>query len=212
MKLTVFGATGGIGGEVVRQALAAGHSVTAVVRDAARFTIDHPDLRVVQVADLTDVPALMPALEGSDAVISGVGPRSRKDLTVASSTGRAILAAMSRAGVRRFVAVTAAPVGPVPDDDSFFNRRILFPIIGRLFRGIYGDLADLEAQMMRSGTEWTIVRPPKLVNKPLSGKYRTVIGANVPRASLISRADVAHAMLAALGDSATVNQPVGVAN
>src|SRR6476661_8783558 len=103
MKLTVFGATGGIGGEVVRQALSAGHSVTAVVRDAGRFSLNHPDLRVVQVADLTDAAALSPALEGSDAVISGVGPRSRKDLTVASSTGRAILAAMSQAGVRRFV-------------------------------------------------------------------------------------------------------------
>lgn len=212
MKLTVFGATGGIGGEVVRQALSAGHSVTAVVRDASRFTVDHPDLRVVQVPDLTDAAALLPALEGSDAVISGVGPRSRKDLTVASSTGRAILEAMRLAGVRRFVAVTAAPVGPVPEDDGFVNRRIVFPIIGRLFRGIYGDLADLEAQIMRSGREWTIVRPPKLVTKPLSGKYRTVIGANVPRGVVISRADVAHAMLAALEDSATVNQPVGVAN
>lgn len=212
MKLTVFGATGGIGGEVVKQALAAGHAVTAVVRDPARFAVTHPDLRVVQVADLTDVPALLPALAGSDAVLSGVGPRNMKDLTVASSTGRAILAAMSQAGVRRFVVVSAAPVGPVPDDDSFFNRRIMYPVITRLFRGIYGDLADLEAQIARSGTEWTVVRPPKLVNKPLSGKYRTVIGANVPRGAVISRADVAHAMLAALANPATVKAAVGVAN
>lgn len=37
MRLTVFGATGGVGREVVGQALAAGHEVTAVVRDPARL-------------------------------------------------------------------------------------------------------------------------------------------------------------------------------
>ncbi|MGW4973647.1 NmrA family NAD(P)-binding protein, partial [Streptomyces albidoflavus] len=38
MRITVFGATGGVGGEVVRQALEAGHEVTAVVRDPAART------------------------------------------------------------------------------------------------------------------------------------------------------------------------------
>ncbi|WP_157880486.1 NAD(P)H-binding protein, partial [Streptomyces katrae] len=39
MKITVFGATGGVGREVVRQGLAAGHEVTAVVRDPARLDV-----------------------------------------------------------------------------------------------------------------------------------------------------------------------------
>ncbi|MGC5411015.1 NAD(P)H-binding protein, partial [Streptomyces sp. DT225] len=39
MKLTVFGATGGIGQEIVRQAGAAGHEGTAVVRDPARLPV-----------------------------------------------------------------------------------------------------------------------------------------------------------------------------
>ena len=39
MKITVFGATGGVGREVVRQALDAGHEVTAVVRDPARLPV-----------------------------------------------------------------------------------------------------------------------------------------------------------------------------
>ena len=211
MKLTVFGATGGIGGHVVRQALAAGHHVTAVVRDPARFHESHPALDIVTVPGLTDPDGLRAALDGSDVAISAVGPRGRKDGPVASSATRGMLRAMEASGVRRFVAVSAVPVGPVPDGESFLNRRILVPFISAVARDVYVDLAEMEDEIRRSATEWTIVRPPRLVNKPLTGKYRTVVGANVPRGYTISRADVAHLMLAALNDPATARQAIGVA-
>ena len=211
MKLTVFGATGGIGGHVVRQALDAGHTVTAVVRDPARFTVRHPGLEVVTVPGLTDPDVLRPVLTASDAAISGVGPRGRHDGSVASRTTRGILRALEESGSRRFVAVSAAPVGPVPEDDSFVNRRILLPVVGALFRDLYADLAEMEDEIRRSATDWTVVRPPKLVNKPLTGTYRTVVGGNVPHGYAISRADTAHAMLAVLNDPATLRKAVGVA-
>ena len=212
MKLTVFGATGGIGGHVVRQALDAGHQVTAVVRDPTRFVVSHPALEVATVPGLTDPEMLRPALKGSDAAISGVGPRRRKDGPVASNATRGILRALADSGTRRFVAVSAVPVGPVPEGESWINRRILLPFISALLRDTYADLAGMEDQIRRSTTEWTVVRPPKLVNKPLTGTYRTCVGGNVPRGYAISRADVAHAMLAVLDDPATIGQPVGVAN
>ena len=211
MKLTVFGATGGVGGHVVRQALDAGHRVTAVVRDGSRFDLNHPALEVATVPGLSDPELLRPALEASDAVVSGVGPRGRKDGPVASTSTSAILRAMEASGLRRLVAISAVPVGPVPEGESFLNRRILLPLIGAIARDIYVDLAAMEAEIRHSTTEWTVVRPPKLNHKALTGKYRTVVGANVPRAYAISRADTAHAMLAALGDPATIGQAVGVA-
>ncbi len=211
MKVTVFGATGRIGEQVVRQALDAGHKVTAVVRDPARFDVSDPALKVATVPGLTDPEVLRPALEGSDAAISGVGPRGRKDGPVASSATRGILRAMQASGVRRFVAVSAVPVGPVPEGESFVNRRILLPFISAFARDVYADLAAMEDEIRRSTTQWTIVRPPKLNNKPLTGRYRTSVGGNVPRGYAISRADVAHAMLAALDDPATVRQAVGIA-
>jgi putative NADH-flavin reductase len=211
MKLTVFGASGRIGGGVVQQALNAGHKVTAVVRDPARFDVNHPALEVAKVPGLTDPEPLRSALEGSDAAVSGVGPRGRKDGPVASNATRGILGAMDASGVRRFVAVSAVPVGPVPEGESFVNRRLLLPLISAFARDVYADLAAMEDEIRRSTTEWTILRPPYLVNKPLTGKYRTSVGGNVPRAYSISRADVAHAILAALDDPATVRQAVGVA-
>lgn len=211
MKLTVFGATGGIGREVVRQALDAGHAVTAVVRDEARLNLSDSALAVVTVPGLTDPEPLVPALAGADAAISGVGPRGRKDVTVASEATRGILAALQLAGVRRFAAVSAAPVGPIPDGDPFLTRRIFYPLLRAFLRDIYADLAVMEAEIARSGLEWTVVRPPRLVDKPLTGTYRTAVGANVTQGNLISRADVAHGMLALLDDPATVRQAIGIA-
>ncbi|HEX6685464.1 MAG TPA: NAD(P)H-binding protein [Candidatus Limnocylindrales bacterium] len=211
MKLTVFGATGRIGKHAVTQALAAGHHVTAVVRDPARLGIAaQPGLTIVTVDSLTDSAPLVAALEGRDAAISGVGPRARKDVTVASTTTHAILEAMAIAGVRRFVAVSAAPVGPVAADESWFSRRVALPLIRTLLGTIYADLARMEQQIRQSGLDWTIVRPPRLNDKPLTGSYLTRIGEGGGKLAPIGRADVAHAMLAAISNPETVRQPVGV--
>lgn len=121
-----------------------------------------------------------------------------------------MLTAMEAAGVRRFVAVSAAPLGPVPADESFLNRRVVYPMINAFAADVYADLRLMEAAIMSSATDWTIVRPPKLNNKPLTGKYRTLVGGTVTRGYLVSRADVAHLMLAVLDAPATIDQPVGV--
>lgn len=210
MKITVFGATGRIGGEVVTQALDAGHKVAAVVRESSEFDVEHPSLEVLRVPGLTDADVLRPALDGSAAVISGVGARGRKDGPVASGSTRAILAAMSAAGVGRLVAVSALPLGPVPPDESFLNRRMILPLINAFAADVYADLRVMEADISSSATEWTIIRPPKLTDKPLTGRYRIGIGSTVPRTLSVSRADVAHLMLAALADPAMLNQPVSV--
>lgn len=208
MKLTVFGASGAIGGHVVRQALDNGHKITAVVRAQSGF--DHPGIEVIKVQGLTDPAALTPALDGADAVISAVGPRRRKDAGIASAMTRVILEALAATGTRRFVTVTAAPVIPPSPEEGWLVRRVLYPVITAAFRPIYADYTTMENEIRQSATDWTIVRPPRLTNRPLTGKYRTAIDAN-PRGATIGRADVAHAMLGALDDPATVNHAIGVA-
>ncbi|MFD0145929.1 MULTISPECIES: NAD(P)-dependent oxidoreductase [unclassified Streptomyces] len=209
MKLTVFGATGGVGREIVRQALTEGHDVTAVVRDPARFAVTGERLEVYR-ADLSDPESLRAAVAGKDAVLSGLGARTRADAGVAAKLTRSVLAAMDAEGVRRLVVVSAAPLGPVPDGQSVIEKAVL-PIINTLYKDIYADLRVMEGELAASATEWTSVRPPKLTDKPVTGRYRTVVGGTPPRGRTLARADVAHAMLAALADPATVKQAVGVA-
>ncbi|MFI6205522.1 NAD(P)-dependent oxidoreductase [Streptomyces sp. NPDC051041] len=209
MRLTVFGATGGIGQEIVRQALDAGHEVTAVVRDPARLTVTGAGLEVFR-AGLSDPAVVRPAVAGRDAVLSGLGARGRKDAGVAARLTRTVLGAMEATGVRRLLVVSAAPVGPAPAEDGPLDRAVR-SVVSAVLRDIYADLRQMEADIARSATDWTVVRPPRLQDKPVSGAYRRVVGGFPPKGRFIGRADVAHAMLAMTGDAATVGQGVGVA-
>lgn len=211
MEITVFGATGGVGRELVKQALQRGCAVTAVVRDPRRLPVTGPGLRVVTIAALDDPGTLIPVIRGSDAVLSALGPRGRKDGPVASSSTRAIVSAMAACSTRRFVGVSATPVGPVAAGEGLMTRWVLLPALKSILRNVYDDLAEMEAILQSSDIDWTVVRPPRLVDKPTTGRYRTALGANVARGSAISRPDVAHAMLEALAAPQTIRHVVGVA-
>ncbi|MFJ6610566.1 NAD(P)-dependent oxidoreductase [Streptomyces sp. NPDC091289] len=210
MRITVFGATGGVGREIVGQALAAGHEVTAVVRDPDRLPEPLDRAALHAVARLDDPAAVRAAVAGRDAVLSGLGSRGRKANGVAERLTGQILTAMEAEGVRRLLVVSAAPVGPEPADDPLVDRLVR-KAIGAVLAELYADLARMEAALARSATDWTSVRPPKLTDGPRTGVYRRVAGGTPRSGRSISRADVAHAMLALIDDPAAVKQGVGVA-
>lgn len=221
MRLTIFAATGGIGRHLVDQALAAGHDVTAVARNPR----DLPAAARVIRADLGDPDpgALKSAVDGADAVLSGLGPRDpRKDVGITSRGTQAIADAMAAVGCRRLIVVSAAPVGPVPvpgrpapkhdPGDGFFMRHVGARIAQTLFGEHYADLAVMERLLSDSDLDWTVSRPPKLTNKPLTGTYRTAFGRNIRGGFSVPRADVAHHMLAMLHQPETIRQVVGIAS
>ncbi|MFD6277234.1 NAD(P)-dependent oxidoreductase [Streptomyces sp. NPDC060209] len=210
MRLTVFGATGAVGQEIVRQASAAGHEVTAVVRDPARLPDGLREAAPHSVVPLSDAAAVRAAVEGRDAVLSGLGARGRKAGDIAERLTRQVLGAMEAEGVRRLLVVSAAPVGPEPADDPLLDR-VVRRVIGTVLKEVYADLTRMEAALAASATDWTSVRPPKLTNGPLTGTYRTVVGGTPRSGRSIARADVAHAMLTLIDEPAAVKQGVGVA-
>ena len=223
MRLTIVAATGGIGERLLEQAVAAGHDVTAVVRNPGKLSSSRNGTRVV-TADL-GAPApgvLEAAVARSDAVLSGLGPRPMTKAGVAEHGTRAIVQAMQAAGARRILVVSAAPISTVPSParpdpprrdpgEGFLMRNLLTPIAKTVMRERYADLALMEDALRASGLAWTIFRPPRLTNGPLTGSYRTAFGRNLRGGALISRADVAHAMLAAIGQQETIGKEVGIA-
>jgi putative NADH-flavin reductase len=221
MKLTIIAATGGVGRELLQQALAAGHDVTAVVRNPGKLS---RQVRAI-TTDLAapDPAALESAVAGTDAVLSGLGPHSNSDAGIASQGTPAIVAAMKAAGVRRIVAVSAAPVGTVPTPsrpsppkhdpgDGFFMRHLLSHIANARLGKVFADLAQMEGILARSGLDWTVIRPPQLTGKPLTGTYRTAYGQNLKGGLSVPRADVAHLMLRVLNQPETIGQAIGIAS
>ena len=91
-------------------------------------------------------------------------------------------------------------------------RHLLSPLAKAALRTRYGDLALMEDLLRDSGLDWTVVRPPQLTNKALTGTYRIAYGQNLRRGLRISRADVAHLMLRVLEQAETIKQVIGIAN
>jgi putative NADH-flavin reductase len=211
MRLTIFGATGGTGKSLVEQALAAGHEITAVVRDPTRLPLP-PQARLHMItADVMDPVAIAPAVDGADAVLTALGPRGTGPTSISEDSTRSIIEAMEKSGARRLITVS----GSIVDDagDGFFMHRVMKPLARRTFlRNVSADMRCAEDLVHSSNLDWTIFRPPRLTNKPASGRYRTAVDRNPPRGVTISRADLAAEMLEHLDDPATWHKHVFIAN
>ena len=146
MRLIIFGATGGTGQQLVRQALEQGHSVTAFVRSPEKLHIKNDDLSVIQ-GDVLDATAVEHAVQGHDAVLValGVTPPSRK--TVVGPGTHNILVAMKKHNVRRIVVESAMFM-----DDALRHGSLLMRLlVATLMKGIYQDKLVQEKVVMESG-------------------------------------------------------------
>jgi uncharacterized protein YbjT (DUF2867 family) len=193
MNLVILGATGRTGRLMVEQALAAGHTVTALVRSPEKVTIRNSSLRVV-AGKATDSGDVARALDRADAVISTLGGNGS---VIADST-RAIVEAAHKTGVRRVVVLS-----------SFFVERDRLGAAARLLTGVavgslIKDKSAGERLLRQSDLDWTIIYASVLNDGPATG-FVEVLPAGTKRriSDRISRADVA----AWLVQAATTAQP-----
>lgn len=205
MRITVIGASRGIGRKVVDHALSRGHAVRALARSADKMGIDADGFEPV-TGDATDPVALARAIEGADAVILTLGVprdlRALKRTTLFSDATRALIPVMEAAGLRRLLAVTGFGAG-----DSEAKLSSLEKIPFRLFLGrAYADKTVQEGMIRASGLDWTIVRPGILNDNKMSGKYKVLVEPETWRQGIISRADVAHFLVQATEDGSHIGK------
>lgn len=205
MKLTVFGATGSIGQQLVEDALAAGHIVTAFTRHPEKIESQHENLRVVQ-GDVMDLPSVTGAVQGQDAVMCSLG--AGRNGIIRSEGTRHIIQAMEQASVRRFICQTTLGIGNSRSNLDFFWKYIMF---GLLLRPAYADHGRQEEYVKQSRLDWTIVRPAAFTDEKKTGTYQHGFSGNAPGLTLkISRADVADFMLKQLQDQTYLHQTPGL--
>ena len=195
MRVTVFGATGSIGRQVVEQATAAGHAVHAFVRDPAKIEATGVD---VTVGDLTDPRAMAESVAGSEAVIWAVGAtRNEADEVTLFETGaRNLVAAMKRHGVRRLVALSGAGI-TVHGERKPLGARVLSAVIGRIVRHVVEAKRREYEVIAASALDWTLVRPPRVVPGPVTG--RMTAGLRL-EGRQVTEGDVARFMVEQLDD------------
>jgi len=187
MRIVVFGATGGTGSQVVRQALAAGHEVTAVIRRSGALAAQQR-LQVV-VGALDEMDVVENAVRGQDVVISALGTDRKGPTTVCTDAIGVILKAMRTQHVGRLLVVSA--YGAAETHDRSLYSKLLWAMKGDSMR----DKETMEALVRGSEVDWTIVRPPALTNGPPTGAYRTGTDLRIGLRSRISRADLATFLL-----------------
>jgi uncharacterized protein YbjT (DUF2867 family) len=195
VDILLLGATGGVGSHVLRRALSAGHDVTVLVRDAAQLDVD--DGVTVVVGDATSAADVAAAVAGKEAVVNAVGSRQvRRPVEV--EVGRALLPAMTAAGVRRLVVCSAFGVGDSERDASALQRMFFHTVLGKVYEA--KEVAD--AEVRASDLDWTLVYPTRLVDGPATGEVVAAERLPAGASSSVTRGDVARFMLAQLGDDA----------
>lgn len=205
MKLIVFGATGGTGQEVVKQALARGHEVTAFVRRAGVLG-EHPRLREV-LGDLFDLATVGRAIAGHDAVVTCLGSRTLGESHLLDDASANIVAAMDAQGVKRLVALGAAGAEHDAQAQQTSMRKAFFWVVRHtLLANPMKDSAAQERRIEASDLDYTVVHPPRLTDGPYTGHYRVDFQSLPAGGQSISRADVADFMLQALEEHRFVRQ------
>ncbi len=198
MQIALFGATGGTGRQVMEQALAAGHAMTALVRDPSKIEAGR-GLTLIQ-GDVLDQESTSRCVQGADAVICVLGSGVGTEPVEARGTQR-IIEAMQRYGVRRLIAVTSLGVGDSRAQVSAEFQQAMDTVL----QPIIAAKTEQERLVRASGLDWTIVRPGGLSDGPRTGDYQYGTEPTL-MAGLISRADVAEFVLRQLSDASYLHQ------
>jgi uncharacterized protein YbjT (DUF2867 family) len=200
VKLFVIGATGRTGQEIVQQALARNHHVTAFVRSPENITLQNERLTVLK-GNAMDENQLFRAVQNHDAVVSTLGPREVfKPSSMLHDSAVATTRAMNRAGVKRLVVLSAAAHFP-----GFLNGIASF-----IMRNHMRDSLAMEAIVQATGLDWTIARPPRLTQEDYA-TYRSRENAAPRMGFSVSRKAVAAFMLEAIEQKKHFHQIVGIA-
>jgi uncharacterized protein YbjT (DUF2867 family) len=212
MRIAVIGASGRTGAHVMEQGTDLGHRMRAVVRDPDKLSTvlddDIEDASEVVEADVRDEAALLRALEDVDGVVFCVSTAGDPTGRILREGMRSCLAAMELVGVSRIVAVSAS--GHTSDGDDPFARFLAKPLLRRLLGRAFADMRAMEDLLRSSGADWTVIRPPRLTNWPERGYVERHDG-NVRWKWMVSRADLAAAILDAMEDEAKVGVTISIA-
>ncbi|MCD7034771.1 SDR family oxidoreductase [Metabacillus sp. GX 13764] len=203
MKIIVFGASGKTGTQFVQLALKEGHFVTAFVRNPEKLTVQGERLRIIK-GDALDKETAENAAAGHDAAVSCLGANGLGKTTDLSHMAENITAALLKHNVKRIAYVASA--GIYNEIPGARGKMAMF-----ILRNVLEDHKRAADILSNSGLDWTIARPMRLDDGPMTKKYRKALEGVPEGGQRITRSDTAHFLLNALLDNEYINCSVGLA-
>jgi uncharacterized protein YbjT (DUF2867 family) len=213
MNVTVFGATGAIGQQVVDQLRSNGHAVTAYVRNPGKVPADWGKDVTVVVGEITDAAAIDRAVAGADAVVSALGPsmdRKATGLPLIEGT-RHIVEAMQRHGVRRYVG-NATPSILDPCERPTWQTRLPTFMAKTFLPRAYDEIVGMSQAVTSSGLDWTIVRFLAPKDGAAKGKLRKGFFGTDKLGFAVTRADIAAFTAAQVDDPHYIGAAPAISN
>ena len=188
MRLSVIGASAGVGLATVREALERGHSVTTLSRTVTALP-EHPSLLKVQGSSV-DPLAVAKAISGADVILVTLGTgKSSKPTFLFTDSARVLLEVLGRSDRRPpLIVLTGFGAG-----DSWKYNSLLMRIFFRLFlKAVYANKSEMERMIAAAYPACEFVRPGRLTDGPAKKAYQVLIGLDRRmKVGAISRADVA---------------------
>ena len=208
MRIVVFGASGRTGRAVISQGLAAGHDMVGFAR--------HPETLAPQAhltlaaGDVQDTASVAQVIVGAGAVISALGNKFSLALLLHADTSLStgtqhIIAGMRASGVRRLLWIASFGAS----DEVFWPEKVFLRTV---LHNVFADLPAQEQLICDSGLDWTIVRPARLTNGPLTERYQVSDRLVIGPWSAISRADVADFLIAHVTAIDTIHKTLTLSN
>jgi uncharacterized protein YbjT (DUF2867 family) len=196
MVVAIAGGHGQIALRLTRLLAERGDAVRSLIRNPAH----QDDIReaggdpVVCDLEQEDEHAIAEAIAGANAVVfaAGAGPGSGAERKGTMDLGGAVklIEAAKRAGIRRYVMVSALSADPNAAGDDVFAVYLRAK-------------GEADAELQASGLDYTIVRPGGLTDDPGTGRVN--LGDDVGRGE-IPRDDVAAVLVAVLHEPDTVGR------
>jgi putative NADH-flavin reductase len=212
MRIALFGATGSTGKFLIEEALRKGHSLSVYTRDAGKLKAFDGKIDVV-VGDLQDKSAIAKCLQGSDAVISALGPNGLKvqgDRPVMHGMSN-IIAAMKRSNIRRLIQISTAAYRD-PKDGFAFNAHAFALLFKLIARKSVEDITATAELVAKSDLEWTLVRIPNLKDGPAAGAIDTGWYGKAKLGMKLSRGNLARFLVDQLDDVRFIRAAPGIAD
>jgi putative NADH-flavin reductase len=188
MNITIIGASAGLGLETVKRGLDRNHSITTLSRTGIEI-VKNRSLNVI-IGDATNKADLLNSIQGADALIVTLGTgKNMKATTLFSDFAKLIVEINSENKLTiPIIFVTGFGAGESKNYVSWLVKMFL----KYMLKDVYADKTKMEEIITHSDLNWTVVRPGRLLDKPLTEKYRTenklFKGINIGG---INRADVA---------------------